>query len=123
MVASAFGEDEGGTSTPRPIGISFLIASLGVRMRALLIISPFIFRVESLMIIEKLADSNTIPQGGYPEAKRYQLSVGPSESNFGVKPCSHGNFLGSILGTRIVRDKVGDILLQVIRRGYLDKLL
>ncbi|GJX88362.1 hypothetical protein Tco_0340376 [Tanacetum coccineum] len=32
--------------------------------------------------------------------------------NLGFQPCSHGNFLGSILGTRIVRDKIGDILLQ-----------
>lgn len=33
--------------------------------------------------------------------------------NFGFETCTHGDFLGSILGTGIVRDKVGDILLQV----------
>lgn len=33
--------------------------------------------------------------------------------NFGFEPCSHGDFLGSILGTGISRDKLGDILLQV----------
>ncbi|GJV73506.1 hypothetical protein Tco_1493501 [Tanacetum coccineum] len=32
--------------------------------------------------------------------------------NLGFQPCSHGNFLGSILGTGIVRDKIRDILLQ-----------
>jgi RNA-binding protein YlmH len=33
--------------------------------------------------------------------------------NFQFEPCSHGDFLGSILGTGIVREKVGDIILQV----------
>jgi RNA-binding protein YlmH len=30
-----------------------------------------------------------------------------------LEPCSHGDFLGAILGTGITREKVGDILLQV----------
>ncbi|GJS78787.1 RNA-binding S4 domain-containing protein [Tanacetum coccineum] len=82
---------------------------------------------DALMTIEKLADVKTIAQGGYPEAERCRLSVGHPEvlttdpdivaalsisGNFGFQPCSHGDFLGSILGTGIVRDKVGDILLQ-----------
>ncbi|XP_076905554.1 uncharacterized protein LOC143561320 isoform X1 [Bidens hawaiensis] len=82
---------------------------------------------ESMMIIEKLADVKTSVQGGYPEAERCRLSVGHPEvlttdpdtvaalsisGNFGFQPCSHGDFLGSILGTGIVRDKLGDILLQ-----------
>ncbi|XP_071730134.1 uncharacterized protein [Rutidosis leptorrhynchoides] len=82
---------------------------------------------ESMMIIEKLADVKTYVQGGYPEAERCRLSVGHPEAltadpdivaalsisgNFGFQPCSHGDFLGSILGTGIVRDKLGDILLQ-----------
>lgn len=82
---------------------------------------------ESMVIIEKLADVKVFPQGGYPEAERCRLSVGHPEAltnepdivaalsisgNFGFQPCSHGDFLGSILGTGIVRDKVGDILLQ-----------
>lgn len=33
--------------------------------------------------------------------------------NFTFDACSHGDFLGAILGTGIVREKVGDILLQV----------
>ncbi|XP_062221173.1 uncharacterized protein LOC133920583 isoform X1 [Phragmites australis] len=32
--------------------------------------------------------------------------------NFRLEPCSHGDFLGAILGTGITREKVGDILLQ-----------
>ncbi|KAI3755779.1 hypothetical protein L1987_55585 [Smallanthus sonchifolius] len=82
---------------------------------------------ESMMIIEKLADVKTSVQGGYPEAERCRLSVGHPEAlttepdivaalsisgNFGFQPCSHGDFLGAILGTGIVRDKLGDILLQ-----------
>ncbi|KAF5814834.1 putative nucleotide-binding alpha-beta plait domain superfamily, photosystem II S4 [Helianthus annuus] len=82
---------------------------------------------ESMMIIEKLADVNTSVQGGYPEAERCRLSVGHPEvltadpdivaalsisGNFGFQPCSHGDFLGAILGTGIVRNKLGDILLQ-----------
>ena len=33
--------------------------------------------------------------------------------NFGFQPCSHGDFLGAILGTGIAREKVGDVILQV----------
>lgn len=82
---------------------------------------------DSMVILEKLADVKVFSQGGYPEAERCRLSVGHPEAltnepdivaalsisgNFGFQPCSHGDFLGSILGTGIVRDKVGDILLQ-----------
>ncbi|GJR14220.1 hypothetical protein Tco_0796872, partial [Tanacetum coccineum] len=45
MVASAFGEAQGGSSALCPIGLFSLIASVGVRMETLLIISPFVFRV------------------------------------------------------------------------------
>ncbi|KAL4580335.1 hypothetical protein LXL04_016525 [Taraxacum kok-saghyz] len=82
---------------------------------------------DAMVIIEKLADVKVVAQGGYPEAERCRLSVGHPEAlttdpdivaalsisgNFGFQPCSHGDFLGSILGTGIVRDKLGDILLQ-----------
>jgi len=33
--------------------------------------------------------------------------------NFSFDSCSHGDFLGAILGTGIAREKLGDILLQV----------
>ncbi|CAK7327794.1 unnamed protein product [Dovyalis caffra] len=82
---------------------------------------------ESLLVLEKLADIKVIAQGGYPQAERCRLSVGHPEAltsdpdivaalsitgNFGFQPCSHGDFLGAILGTGIARDKLGDIILQ-----------
>ncbi|KAL8144988.1 hypothetical protein AgCh_003270 [Apium graveolens] len=82
---------------------------------------------ESMVVLEKLADVKSVAQGGYPQAERCRLSVGHPEAltadpdivealsisgNFGFQPCSHGDFLGSILGTGISRDKLGDIILQ-----------
>ncbi|GAY47826.1 hypothetical protein CUMW_107320 [Citrus unshiu] len=70
---------------------------------------------ESMMALEKLADVKAVAQGGYPQAERCRLSVGHPEAltrNFGFQPCSHGDFLGSILGTGIAREKIGDIILQ-----------
>ncbi|KAH1222837.1 putative RNA-binding protein YlmH [Glycine max] len=82
---------------------------------------------ESMQVLEKLADVKAIAQGGYPQAERCRISVGHPEEltsdpdiisalsitgNFQFEPCSHGDFLGSILGTGIVREKLGDIILQ-----------
>ncbi|KAJ4842594.1 hypothetical protein Tsubulata_029710 [Turnera subulata] len=82
---------------------------------------------ESLLVLQKLADIKAVAQGGYPEAERCRISVGHPEAltndpdvvaalsvtgNFGFQPCSHGDFLGAILGTGIAREKVGDIILQ-----------
>ncbi|XP_047321539.1 putative RNA-binding protein YlmH [Impatiens glandulifera] len=82
---------------------------------------------DSVLMLEKLVDVKTVAQGGYPQAERCRLSVGHPEvltsepdivaavsisGNFGFQPCSHGDFLGSILGTGIAREKLGDILLQ-----------
>ncbi|KAM7278775.1 hypothetical protein ACFE04_005909 [Oxalis oulophora] len=82
---------------------------------------------ESMKVLGKLADVKVVAQGGYPEAERCRLSVGYFEAltsdpdivaalnvsgNFSFQPCSHGDFLGSVLGTGIAREKVGDILLQ-----------
>ncbi|KAK8472733.1 hypothetical protein PHAVU_002G286700 [Phaseolus vulgaris] len=82
---------------------------------------------ESMLVLEKLADVKAISQGGYPQAERCRISVGHPEEltsdpdvisalsikgNFQFEPCSHGDFLGSILGTGIVREKLGDIILQ-----------
>ncbi|KDO62517.1 hypothetical protein CISIN_1g020729mg [Citrus sinensis] len=87
---------------------------------------------ESMMALEKLADVKAVAQGGYPQAERCRLSVGHPEAltsdpdivaalsitgNFGFQPCSHGDFLGSILGTGIAREKIGDIILQ--NKGFL----
>ncbi|KAA0058821.1 putative RNA-binding protein YlmH isoform X1 [Cucumis melo var. makuwa] len=82
---------------------------------------------ESMLAIQKLADVKAIAQGGYPEAERCRISVGHSDEltsdpdiisalsitgNFTFHPCSHGDFLGSILGTGIAREKLGDIIIQ-----------
>ncbi|KAH7512561.1 hypothetical protein FEM48_Zijuj12G0103500 [Ziziphus jujuba var. spinosa] len=82
---------------------------------------------ESLLAVEKLADVKAVAQGGYPQAERCRISVGVPDvfssdpdilaalsitGNFGYQPCSHGDFLGAILGTGIAREKVGDIILQ-----------
>ncbi|XP_057970830.1 uncharacterized protein LOC131159661 isoform X4 [Malania oleifera] len=83
---------------------------------------------ESLLVLEKLSDVKALAQGGYPQAERCRLSVGHPEAlmsapdivagliitgNFVFQPCSHGDFLGAILGTGIAREKIGDIILQV----------
>nr|XP_027063270.1 uncharacterized protein LOC113689719 isoform X3 [Coffea arabica] len=67
-------------------------------------------------------------------AERCRLSVGHPEvltsdpdivaalsvlGNFGFQPCSHGDFLGAILGTGITRDKLGDIILQGEKGAYI----
>ncbi|XP_010916069.3 uncharacterized protein [Elaeis guineensis] len=82
---------------------------------------------ESMSALEKLSDIRAVAQGGYPQAERCRISVGHSDAmttdpdvvaalsisgNFGFEACSHGDFLGAILGTGIVREKIGDILLQ-----------
>uniref|UniRef100_A0A5B7BX92 RNA-binding S4 domain-containing protein n=1 Tax=Davidia involucrata TaxID=16924 RepID=A0A5B7BX92_DAVIN len=81
----------------------------------------------TMLVLEKLADIKAVAQGGYPQAERCRLSVGYSEDlmtvpdivaamsitgNFGFQPCSHGDFLGAILGTGIAREKLGDIIVQ-----------
>ncbi|KAK4373971.1 hypothetical protein RND71_004648 [Anisodus tanguticus] len=82
---------------------------------------------ESMLVLERLADLKIVAQGGYPEAERCRLSLGHPDAltsdpdnvaalsisgNFSFQPCSHGDFLGAILGTGITRNKLGDILLQ-----------
>ncbi|CAA7013807.1 unnamed protein product [Microthlaspi erraticum] len=82
---------------------------------------------ESVSVLGKLADVKIVAQGGYPEAERCRISIGHPDvltsdpdtvaalsitGNFGFQHCSHGDFLGSILGTGISREKLGDILIQ-----------
>ncbi|XP_022981895.1 uncharacterized protein LOC111480897 isoform X1 [Cucurbita maxima] len=82
---------------------------------------------ESMLAIKKLADVKAIAQGGYPEAERCRISVGHADEltsdpdvvsalsitgNFMFHTCTHGDFLGAILGTGIAREKLGDIILQ-----------
>eukprot|EP00268_Persea_americana_P057221 TRINITY_DN683_c0_g1_i5.p1 TRINITY_DN683_c0_g1~~TRINITY_DN683_c0_g1_i5.p1 ORF type:complete len:189 (+),score=36.51 TRINITY_DN683_c0_g1_i5:389-955(+) len=81
-----------------------------------------------MLALEKLSDVKAVAEGGYPQAERRRLLLGHSEAmetvpdavvalsiagNFGFQPCSHGDFLGAILGTGITREKLGDIIVQV----------
>ncbi|XP_019154035.1 PREDICTED: uncharacterized protein LOC109150553 [Ipomoea nil] len=94
-------------------------------------LTPLVLK-ESMLALEKLANVKTVAQGGYPEAERCRLSVGHPEvlttdpdivsalsisGNFSFQPCSHGDFLGAILGTGISRNKLGDIILQGEKGG------
>ncbi|CAL5343173.1 unnamed protein product [Camellia sinensis] len=82
---------------------------------------------ESIIVLGKLADIKAV-------AERCRLSVGHPQAfttdpniiaalsitgNFGFHPCSHGDFLGTILGTGIAREKLGDIILQGKNRDAL----
>ena len=73
-----------------------------------------------------LADVISLSWGGYPQAERQRLAFARSElplvteqvevaaisisGNFLFDSATHRDFLGSLLGTGLVRDKVGDII-------------
>lgn len=81
---------------------------------------------EAQAIFKNLTDVHTISGGGYPQAERQRLVIARSEMPFAEQPvplaalsiagnflfdtASHRDFLGSLLGTGLVRDKVGDII-------------
>ncbi|NEQ27291.1 MAG: photosystem II S4 domain protein, partial [Microcoleus sp. SIO2G3] len=74
----------------------------------------------------RLTDVEILAWGGYPQAERQRVAIARSEipldqsqvaiaaidiaGNFLFDPASHRDFLGALLGTGIVREKVGDIL-------------
>jgi photosystem II S4 domain protein len=74
----------------------------------------------------RLTEVQLVAWGGYPQAERQRLAIARSElpldatqvaiaaldiaGNFLFDPATHRDFLGAILGTGIVRDKVGDII-------------
>ncbi|KFK35746.1 hypothetical protein AALP_AA4G031100 [Arabis alpina] len=89
-------------------------------------LTPLIVK-ESVSVLGKFADVTIVVQGGYPEAERCRISIGHPDlltndpdivaalsitGYFGFQSCSHGDFLGAILGTGISREKLGDILVQ-----------
>ncbi|MCS7030920.1 MAG: photosystem II S4 domain protein [Gloeomargarita sp. SKYG116] len=75
---------------------------------------------------QRLSTVHWVAWGGYPQAERVRVAVAPVDlplstadiplallgiqGNFLFDPASHRDFLGAILGTGIVRDKIGDIL-------------
>lgn len=74
----------------------------------------------------RLTEVEILPWGGYPQAERQRvgivradLTIDPSQislaaldiaGNFLFDPANHRDFLGAILGSGIVREKVGDII-------------
>lgn len=74
----------------------------------------------------RLTEVQLIAWGGYPQAERQRLAIARSEipleaaqvelaaldiaGNFLFDSATHRDFLGAILGTGIVREKVGDII-------------
>ncbi|KAG6401106.1 hypothetical protein SASPL_137951 [Salvia splendens] len=82
---------------------------------------------ELQLLSDTIYDMYIVLCGCLSQAERCRLSVGHPDvltsdpdivaalsisGNFGFETCSHGDFLGAILGTGIVRDKLGDIILQ-----------
>jgi photosystem II S4 domain protein len=82
--------------------------------------------VEVQQLFKRLTEVELIAWGGYPQAERQRVGISRSEipfdtsqieiavldiaGNFLFDPANHRDFLGAILGTGIVREKVGDII-------------
>jgi photosystem II S4 domain protein len=81
---------------------------------------------EVQQMFSRLTEVELLAWGGYPQAERQRVAVARADmpldqsqvaiaaldiaGNFLFDPPSHRDFLGAILGTGIVREKVGDIL-------------
>lgn len=77
-------------------------------------------------IFSRLAEVQLAAWGGYSQAERQRLAIARAElpldssqvdltaleiaGNFLFDPATHRDFLGAMLGTGIVRDKVGDVI-------------
>ncbi|MEA5536697.1 photosystem II S4 domain protein [Crocosphaera sp. XPORK-15E] len=82
---------------------------------------------------KKLTEVEILVWGGYPQAERQRIGIARSEipleqsqirlaaldiaGNFLFDPATHRDFLGAILGTGIVREKIGDIIVLGERGG------
>eukprot|EP00878_Enallax_costatus_P021451 GHUV01022704.1.p1 GENE.GHUV01022704.1~~GHUV01022704.1.p1 ORF type:complete len:260 (+),score=77.30 GHUV01022704.1:247-1026(+) len=89
---------------------------------------------DALAAVNQLGDVTAVAWGGYPQAERCRIALGREEvmlaakedpsqltdavaaldcrGNFMFDPATHRDFLGAILGTGVVRDRVGDVLIQ-----------
>lgn len=81
---------------------------------------------EATGIFQRLTEVSCLAWGGYPQAERQRLAIARSDipldashvavaaleiaGNFLFDSATHRDFLGSLLGTGLVRDKVGDII-------------
>ncbi|MGC1247933.1 MAG: photosystem II S4 domain protein [Spirulinaceae cyanobacterium] len=77
-------------------------------------------------IFNRLTEVQMVVWGGYPQAERQRVGIAREEvppdisqvelqvldiaGNFLFDPANHRDFLGAILGTGVVREKVGDII-------------
>lgn len=82
--------------------------------------------VESQALFQRLTEVHLLAAGGYPQAERQRLAIARTDlpleaielplalldiaGNFLFDTATHRDFLGAMLGTGIVRDKVGDII-------------
>ncbi|HEY9726176.1 MAG TPA: photosystem II S4 domain protein [Chroococcales cyanobacterium] len=82
--------------------------------------------VEIQQQFRRLTEVQLLAWGGYPQAERQRLAIARSElpldpsqvqvaaldiaGNFLFDPATHRDFLGAILGTGLVREKIGDII-------------
>lgn len=81
----------------------------------------------------RLTEVQLLAWGGYPQAERQRVAIARSElpldssqvsvaaldiaGNFLFDPATHRDFLGAILGTGLVREKIGDIIVLGERGG------
>lgn len=94
-------------------------------------VSDFLSPAESIETegaFERLTEVKAIAWGGYPQAERKRLAIARADlpldtsnvaiaaveiaGNFLFDPASHRDFLGAMLGTGIVREKTGDIIVM-----------
>ncbi|NJK37125.1 MAG: photosystem II S4 domain protein [Oscillatoriales cyanobacterium RM1_1_9] len=82
--------------------------------------------LESQRVFQGLTEVQCVAWGGYPQAERQRLAIARSElplepasvelavleitGNFLFDTANHRDFLGAMLGTGIVREKTGDVL-------------
>jgi photosystem II S4 domain protein len=82
--------------------------------------------MEAQVMLAKLTDVQGVASGGYPQAERQRIAIARSElpldasmveilaldvaGNFLFDSATHRDFLGAILNTGVVREKVGDII-------------
>lgn len=81
---------------------------------------------EAIRAFERLTEVQLVAWGGYPQAERKRLAIARAElpldvdqvelapismaGNFLFDPATHRDFLGALLGTGLVREKVGDVI-------------
>jgi photosystem II S4 domain protein len=82
--------------------------------------------MEAQRAFRRLTEVTLLPWGGYPQAERQRLAIARADlpldtdsvavaaisiaGNFLFDSATHRDFLGALLGTGIVREKVGDVI-------------